>query len=93
MKFSKISKDIGISEVMNNPNRKKRYKKSKRVHNIKVLIDDVKRCKTCNNTIVWLKSKKGKNYPVNFYGSTVMDSLDFHKCKNRDIFDNINNRG
>lgn len=38
-------------------------------------------CKYCGSDIVWLVSKKGKYYPVDFYGGfPVVYSGAFHKC-------------
>ena len=40
----------------------------------------IKRCKRCNAEIIWLQSKKGKYYPVNFVGLIDVAKNDFHKC-------------
>jgi len=38
-------------------------------------------CKKCGCDIVWLKSKKGKYYPVNFSSDYHVVSNDFHNCE------------
>ena len=39
-------------------------------------------CKKCGRLIVWLNSKSGKRYPVNFRGGWAMVvTSDFHDCK------------
>jgi hypothetical protein len=40
----------------------------------------IKKCRYCQAEIVWLKSKKGKYYPVNFNGLVEVHKTDFHKC-------------
>lgn len=40
----------------------------------------IKKCKNCGAGIVWLKSKKGKFYPVDFNGLIDVLTTDFHKC-------------
>jgi hypothetical protein len=40
----------------------------------------IKRCKKCGAAIVWLKSKKGKFYPVDFLGLIDVQTTDFHQC-------------
>ena len=42
----------------------------------------IKKCKYCGAEIVWLKSKTGKSYPVNFIGVADVIKTDFHKCIN-----------
>jgi len=40
-------------------------------------------CSKCGASIVWLKSKKGKNYPVNFSSDYHVVSNDFHNCEEK----------
>ncbi|MEJ2043643.1 MAG: hypothetical protein P8X74_03895 [Reinekea sp.] len=42
----------------------------------------IKQCKKCGAKIVWLKSKNGKPYPVDFNGLIDVLTTDFHKCGN-----------
>ena len=38
-------------------------------------------CKKCGSDIVWLTSKNGKMYPVNYLDDYRVVSNDFHNCK------------
>lgn len=38
-------------------------------------------CKKCGCDIVWLKSKNGKSYPVNYLDDYRVVSNDFHNCE------------
>ena len=40
-------------------------------------------CKKCGCVIVWLKSKNGKMYPVNYLDDYRVISNDFHNCEEK----------
>jgi len=40
----------------------------------------IKKCKRCGSEIVFVRSKKGKFYPVDFNGLIDVLTTDFHKC-------------
>ena len=40
-------------------------------------------CKKCGSDIVWLTSKNGKSYPVNYLDEYRVISYDFHNCEEK----------
>jgi len=40
-------------------------------------------CKKCGASIVWLTSKNGKWYPVNYLADNKVVSYDFHNCEEK----------
>jgi len=45
----------------------------------------VKKCKRCGQSIIWMQSKKGKFYPVDHAGIMAVDTTDFHRCGSKKV--------